>query len=61
MRLCAKKSIGARAFPFAGHEGPLVTLRIGPLQFLAEPAEALELAREIVAAVDELNGESGDR
>lgn len=58
MKLLAKNNITARADPFVGHTERMVRVLFGPLAVLATLDEAIDLARQLVAAVDEAKAEA---
>ena len=53
MKMLARSGLSARASAFNGDKEPLVHLRIGVHMYVATPTEAVELARQLVAAVDD--------
>jgi hypothetical protein len=52
MRFIGERDLGAAAKPT--EDGNRVVVRIGPHRFTASRGEAIELARQLVAAVDAL-------
>jgi len=53
VKLVAKSDLGASAR--LNQERSRVVIRLGPLTFVAARAEAIQLAAQLVAAVDELD------
>jgi hypothetical protein len=56
MKQLGQHQIEARAWAFSGTPGP-VRLRIGSHDFVLDRTEAIQLAAQLVAAVDQLKGE----
>jgi hypothetical protein len=52
MKSCPRNHLSARARPFYLGDSVYVQMKCGPWQFLLDLDEAIELARELVAAVD---------
>jgi hypothetical protein len=53
VRLCSKWDLVPRAWPFQGQDESLVRVRMGTLFYMLSPDEAIEFARQLVAAADE--------
>lgn len=58
MKLLGKNNLKACAYPFVGWSEALIQLRIGPFMYLATFDEAVDLAGQLVAAVDEAKSAS---
>jgi hypothetical protein len=59
VKLVGQRDLGAKAWPFSG-DTRRIRLRLGAFEFLLTRSEAIDLARQLVAAVDVSQAEQPD-
>jgi hypothetical protein len=59
VRLLSQRDLGAKAWPFSG-DMRRIRLRLGAFEFLLTRSESVDLARQLVAAVDASRAEQRD-